>query len=511
MNLFIKIYGRDYPFKKFYDTIWLAKSVYLDDTIFLVAKDHDRVIGTGSVFLSPGSYSDLIGEFGRLIVDPKYSMNGIGTKIIEKLVEESSDIIQYGFAECRSDHLGSQKIFEGRGFSPSGFEPNKYFLASKRESAVFVSKLFGSANSLRRNNPHVIASIYPIAVKSMQNLGLPFDQIVEDNVEGYPTEKSFNLEKLKSTGISPLLRIERGRVKNPEVFSNLSLSHGFFKIFNNQAHYLVAKEKDIILGAIGFSVDLIDKKIKVLELIEFDDEVKGFLLKTLVNQAKERYGAQYIEIEISAYAPNMQQTLDRLGFIPVAYCPSMVFRGSERLDVVRMAKLNFSPQIENVELTSKALDMFELTMKDLECKKIGMEITEVTKKTAIFKGLSDGELSQLAQICKLVTFPAGKTICRQGECGMEIFVLAEGKASVMTQVNDNNPIKIGSIDEGEIFGEMAIIEDKPRNADLITEAESTLVKINRVELEGLMNRNNHLGKIIMKNMAQGLSQKLRRK
>ena len=58
---------------------------------------------------------------------------------------------------------------------------------------------------------------------------------------------------------------------------------------------------------------------------------------------------------------------------------------------------------------------------------------------------------------------------------------------------------------------MAIIEDKPRNADLITEAESTLVKINRVELESLMNRNNHLGKIIMKNMAQGLSQKLRRK
>jgi len=94
---------------------------------------------------------------------------------------------------------------------------------------------------------------------------------------------------------------------------------------------------------------------------------------------------------------------------------------------------------------------------------------------------------------------------------MEIFVLAEGKASVMTKVNDNNQIKIGSIDEGEIFGEMAIIEDKPRNADLITEAETTLVKINRVELEGLMNRNNHLGKIIMKNMAQGLSQKLRRK
>ena len=31
MELFIKIYGRDYPFKKFYDTNWLTKSVYSDD------------------------------------------------------------------------------------------------------------------------------------------------------------------------------------------------------------------------------------------------------------------------------------------------------------------------------------------------------------------------------------------------------------------------------------------------------------------------------------------------
>ena len=57
---------------------------------------------------------------------------------------------------------------------------------------------------------------------------------------------------------------------------------------------------------------------------------------------------------------------------------------------------------------------------------------------------------------------------------------------------------------------MSIIEDKPRNADLITDVKSKLVVIDRFELENLMNRNNHLGKIVMKNIAQGLSRKLRR-
>ena len=215
-------------------------------------------------------------------------------------------------------------------------------------------------------------------------------------------------------------------------------------------------------------------------------------------------------MDVSAYSPRMQKTLDRLGFVPVAYCPSMVFRGVERLDVVRMAKLLIPPEVRNLKLTQMAEDMFELAMKDLECKKIGMEITEITRKSDIFQGLSDGELAQLAQICKMVSYPAEKTICSEGECGTDIFVLAEGKASVLAMGSRNKKIKIGSIGQGEIFGEMSIIEDLPRTADLITDVDSKLVMIDRFELENLMNKNSHLGKVVMQNMAKGLSRKLRR-
>lgn len=510
MDLFLKIYGPDYPFKTFYDPMWLTKSIYSDDNIFMVAKEKKQIIGTGSVYLTAGGFSDLIGEFGRLVVDPKYSGKGAGTEIMNSLMDSVSEMIQFGFAECRVVHPGAQKISERCGFFPTGFEPNKYQLATSRESVVFVTKLFEPALSLRRNNPRVIACIYPMAAKSMQNLGLPVDLIVEDEVDGYPTETSFDIKELQSEGVSPLLRIERGRIKNPEVFGNLSLSYGFFKIATNQSHYLVAVEKGVTLGAIGFTVDNIDKKVKVLELIEFDDEVKGFLSATLVKLAPQKYGAQYIEIDVSAYSPQMQKTLDRLGFVPVAYCPSMVFRGVERLDVVRMAKLNFPPNVKDIILTPMAEDMFKLAMKDLECKKIGMEITEITRQSDIFQGLSEGELSQLAQICKMISYPAGKTICSEGECGSEIFVLAEGKASVRARRTGKKRSKIGVIRQGEIFGEMSIIEDLPRVADLVTDVDSKLVVIDRFELENLMNKNSHLGKIVMQNMAKGLSRKLRR-
>jgi hypothetical protein len=53
-NLFIKVYGEDYPFKKFYDAWWLKKAVFDDDTLFLVAEDKGHIVGTISTMLTAG-------------------------------------------------------------------------------------------------------------------------------------------------------------------------------------------------------------------------------------------------------------------------------------------------------------------------------------------------------------------------------------------------------------------------------------------------------------------------
>ena len=87
MDLFLKIYGPNYPFKSFYDPMWLTKSIYSDDNIFMVAKEKKKIIGTGSVYLTAGGFSDLIGEFGRLVVDPDFGKKGAGSKIMKGLMD----------------------------------------------------------------------------------------------------------------------------------------------------------------------------------------------------------------------------------------------------------------------------------------------------------------------------------------------------------------------------------------------------------------------------------------
>jgi hypothetical protein len=95
----------------------------------------------------------------------------------------------------------------------AGFEPMKYLLGKRRVSDVFYLKTRGIGKELRRNNPHVISEVSVLAQTVLKNSRFPVDVIVENEIDGYPTNEKFKIKHLtKQQGISSLLRIERGRV-----------------------------------------------------------------------------------------------------------------------------------------------------------------------------------------------------------------------------------------------------------------------------------------------------------
>ena len=64
-EIFLAVYGADYPHHEVYDELWLKRSVFTDDGLILVAEDTDpagRVIGTASVLFDFGAHSDLVGQ-----------------------------------------------------------------------------------------------------------------------------------------------------------------------------------------------------------------------------------------------------------------------------------------------------------------------------------------------------------------------------------------------------------------------------------------------------------------
>jgi ribosomal protein S18 acetylase RimI-like enzyme len=512
-KLFIGAYGEDYPFKQFYDTSWLKKAVFDEDTLFLVARDGADIIGTVSTMLTAGNLSDLIGEFGRLVVDPEVKGRNLGTKLLESALRHVSEIIRFGFAEARTAHRASQKILERFGFVPLGLEPLKYKLQA-RESVVMYGKLFGHTPDLRRNHPRLIPEVAPLAMSVLDRMGLGPDVVVVEEEHGYPTAGAakggnpgddFEIEDLSEQGWSPLLRIERGRVRGREVFGNLSLSHGFFKIKTESTRYLMAKDGNAVMGGLGLTHDPIDEKVRIFELVAFNDVVKGRLLREAERVAREELNALYLEADVSAYVPAIQRTLERMGFMAVAYCPSMVFEDVERLDVIRMAKLiapYFREDIPLTESADKARDLVERAMDD---RREGHVVARAAKTTDLFNGLDEGDMYHLARLGRVRAIYKGERLIRQDGSGDRLFIVVSG----MMQARVGRK-EVGRIGPGEIVGEMALLDDQPRSADVISLEDAEVVEILRSDLIRLVERRPRLGAVVMRNLATNLAEKLRK-
>ncbi|MCC6697007.1 MAG: cyclic nucleotide-binding domain-containing protein [Candidatus Hydrogenedentes bacterium] len=507
-DIFISVYGHDYPYPGFYDTEWLKKLVYDDAVLFYVGELDGEVVLTCSMNLSVGAMDDMIGEAGRLVALPDERVRGKGyaLQILDKLEDLTADKAQVVFAEARTPHRGSQRIIEDLHWTAAGFEPMKYHLSGVRESVVFYVKLQGLTRELRRNNPHIIPEIAPLAQTVLANLGFPVDTVVTVEEEGYPLCTTFNIDRLDQSGISSILRIERGRVRDKEVFGgSFSLSHGIFQISNPETRYLIARDGGVVLGAIGFVHDPIDSKVRVIELIEFSDEVKGFLLSAVDRIAREELHAVYQEIDVSAYSPKIQRTLERLGFIPAAYCPSMVFGQVERLDIVRMVKLSCPYDPGPMKLLPPGARMCELVERSMEEKMVGPEITEGIRNTELFRELPDGDAQLLAKVCRIRSCHAGAALTVQGGEADHVFILLDGTARVI-----RNGKTINTLERGDVCGEMALLEESNRVADVVLDGDCRVIEIDIDALNRLMDSRPALGYHVTKNLARGLSKKLRR-
>ena len=211
------------------------------------------------------------GEVGGSVAATVARGVGVGSALMEARLAFANRRLHFGLTECRTAHPYAQQISEKFDLRPIGFLPQKVLL-DDRESLVMMAKPFGPARDLRLNNPRVIPEAFLLGQLALQNMGFRSDLIAVDDVDGYPIGTGFQVEELTESGLPYLLRIERGRLSRRHVFGNLQLSYGLFLLESRNVRYLVAREDERIVGAIGFTVDPIGHSIKVLELIDLRDD-----------------------------------------------------------------------------------------------------------------------------------------------------------------------------------------------------------------------------------------------
>lgn len=94
-----------------------------------------------------------------------------------------------------------------------------------------------------------------------------------------------------------------------------------------------------------------------------------------------------------------------------------------------------------------------------------------------FPGIGALEIEALCRVAVVRTYPPDYVLCQEGAVEHIFYIVAAGQAAVSHRLGNQEKHILAIRDPGEFFGEMALIENKPRAASVTTLTETTVLEI----------------------------------
>jgi sigma-B regulation protein RsbU (phosphoserine phosphatase) len=124
----------------------------------------------------------------------------------------------------------------------------------------------------------------------------------------------------------------------------------------------------------------------------------------------------------------------------------------------------------------------------------------------IFVGLEGPDLDVLRNVVVRRRVPVHTIICQEGSTEHEFYIINSGNVTISKRLEDGNERVLATMGAGEFFGEMALVEHKPRTATVTAKEETELLVITEETFEQVVARNPTVALTILR----GLSGSLRR-
>lgn len=129
----------------------------------------------------------------------------------------------------------------------------------------------------------------------------------------------------------------------------------------------------------------------------------------------------------------------------------------------------------------------------------------------LFAGLSAAETDRLIKTVKPTQhrYAAGAVVVRQHDPSDAIFVVASGSVTVQIPAESGPPTRITSFGPSAVFGEMGLIDGRPRSADIVAETAATCWSIPIDALRQFLAENPPIMNRVLGNLVVDLSDRLR--
>ncbi|RKY81009.1 hypothetical protein DRQ00_00920 [candidate division KSB1 bacterium] len=132
------------------------------------------------------------------------------------------------------------------------------------------------------------------------------------------------------------------------------------------------------------------------------------------------------------------------------------------------------------------------------------------RKMRIFQYLDDQAIDKVAALLTRSSYRAGEEIFHEGDKGDTMYLVSKGCVSILLELGKGKRKKrIASFGKGVFFGDMALLEEKPRSATAVAEEDTELFGLSRKDFLALIENEPRIASKIQLGIARELSNRLR--
>lgn len=161
-----------------------------------------------------------------------------------------------------------------------------------------------------------------------------------------------------------------------------------------------------------------------------------------------------------------------------------------------------------VKSGTEEISQGDIPQKDLEFQltrdgkhSLGPLIEKLRENYVFFSGMDNREIVSILKLCGRRSYKPGQTIFKQGDTGNCFYMIIYGEVSIVRRNTE-----LSRLGQGQCFGEMAVLEEQPRNATALASKPTLLFSLER---NTLVNTLPSLGFKVASHLAKELSKKLR--
>ncbi|MGO4500479.1 ABC transporter transmembrane domain-containing protein [Paenibacillus sp. 2RAB27] len=110
------------------------------------------------------------------------------------------------------------------------------------------------------------------------------------------------------------------------------------------------------------------------------------------------------------------------------------------------------------------------------------------RQMPFFAYMNEDLLHEIKDLLTTEKMTSAQDVFRQGEVGNKLYIIARGKVEVTKRNAKGENIRVAVLQDGDHFGEIALLKDAPRNANITALTECTLLSLTRKQLLPLLDR-----------------------